>query len=327
FSGLPSDCIDCHLADYQGADDPNHVSGSFPQDCTQCHSTVSFSGATFDHTASFPLTGAHTSVACTTCHVGNVYSGLPSDCIDCHLADYQSADDHVAGGFSQDCTQCHSTFSFESAEFTHTQAFPLTGAHASVDCSTCHVGNVYQNLPSNCIDCHLADYQGADGHVAGGFSQDCTQCHSTVTFEGAGFTHTSAFPLIGSHAAASCSQCHVGNVYQGLPSDCSDCHMPEYTAATDPPHAAQGFGTDCATCHTPTTWEGAEFNHQFPIDTGDHRNLACVDCHTTPGNSTVFSCTHCHEHRQSEMADEHDEVGGYVWSSPACYACHPDGRD
>jgi hypothetical protein len=27
------------------------------------------------------------------------------------------------------------------------------------------------------------------------------------------------------------------------------------------------------------------------------------------------------------MDDEHDDVNGYVYSSPACYSCHPDGRD
>jgi hypothetical protein len=27
------------------------------------------------------------------------------------------------------------------------------------------------------------------------------------------------------------------------------------------------------------------------------------------------------------MNSEHQGVGGYVWASPNCYACHPDGRN
>jgi hypothetical protein len=26
------------------------------------------------------------------------------------------------------------------------------------------------------------------------------------------------------------------------------------------------------------------------------------------------------------MNNEHDDVGGYVYESQACYSCHPDGR-
>jgi hypothetical protein len=27
------------------------------------------------------------------------------------------------------------------------------------------------------------------------------------------------------------------------------------------------------------------------------------------------------------MDDEHDDVGGYVYESTACYTCHPDGEE
>lgn len=42
--------------------------------------------------------------------------------------------------------------------------------------------------------------------------------------------------------------------------------------------------------------------------------------------SQVFSCIDCHAHEQTPMDNKHSGVPGYVWSSPACLACHPDGH-
>ncbi len=80
----------CHKADYNGTTNPNHVAAGFPQDCTVCHNTVQWKGAHFDHNGAtkFPLTGAHISVNCSQCHLNNRFAGTPSDCIACHLADY-----------------------------------------------------------------------------------------------------------------------------------------------------------------------------------------------------------------------------------------------
>ncbi|MBW2257716.1 MAG: hypothetical protein JRI25_24385, partial [Deltaproteobacteria bacterium] len=62
----------------------------------------------------------------------------------------------------------------------------------------------------------------------------------------------------------------------------------------------------------------------FPLP---HRGIAtCTECHLTE-DYAAFSCTHCHEHRQSEADDEHDEVSGYQYDSEACFDCHPDGRE
>jgi hypothetical protein len=38
----------------------------------------------------------------------------------------------------------------------------------------------------------------------------------------------------------------------------------------------------------------------------------------------VFSCTGCHT--QSTTTSHHSGVTGFVWASPACYSCHPNGR-
>lgn len=328
FAGTPRDCVGCHLADYQNTSDPNHVAAGFSQDCAECHDTFDWDNARFAHTG-YPLTGAHTMADCASCHAGNVFAGTPSACVDCHLADFQGADDpdHVAAGFSTDCAECHTTFGWSGASFDHS-SFPLTGAHTMATCDQCHVGGVFSGTPSDCFDCHQADYQGATDpdHVGAGFPTDCTQCHSTFGWSGAAFDHA-GFPLTGAHLSATCNDCHPGMVYVGTPNECVDCHLAEYQGATDPDHVDAGFPQTCESCHGTATWSGATFDHRFPIQGGDHGGLSCAECHQVPGNYAQISCTHCHAHRQSEMADKHDDVGGYVWSSPACINCHPDGRD
>ena len=42
-------CVSCHLKDYQGANNPNHVQAGFPQTCEQCHDTVLWTDAVFNH--------------------------------------------------------------------------------------------------------------------------------------------------------------------------------------------------------------------------------------------------------------------------------------
>ena len=325
---LPTDCQSCHLDDFQQATNPNHATSGFPTDCTQCHSTTSWAGATITHPASFPLTAAHGGLNCTDCHTGGI-GPLPTDCVSCHLSDYQSTADpnHAASGFPTDCTQCHTATTWDGATFQHPASFPLAGGHAAVACSMCHEGGIGP-LQSDCVNCHLDDYQQVTdpNHETSGFPQDCTQCHSTTSWEGATFVHPTSFPLTGGHGALDCAQCHQGSIGP-LPTDCQSCHLSDYQQTTDPNHAASGFPLDCTECHTTTTWQGAVFNHPFPITSGPHRRLDCADCHTTPGNSSAFSCTHCHEHRQSEADDEHQDVNGYVWQSAACLDCHPNGRE
>ena len=87
------------------------------------------------------------------------------------------------------------------------------------------------------------------------------------------------------------------------------------------------MGQSCEQCHGTTTWGQGTFVHQFPITTGNHRNLACFDCHNNAGNRVAFSCIDCHEHRQSTTNNDHSGVSGYVWATASCYQCHPNGRN
>jgi hypothetical protein len=112
---------------------------------------------------------------------------------------------------------------------------------------------------------------------------------------------------------------------------CYDCHGTDYEATTNPDHVASGFSSQCEICHEMTGWTPAimpDHDPFFPIYSGTHNNKwdTCADCHVVPGNYRVFECINCHDHNQPEMDSEHQGIPGYVYSSPACYQCHPTGE-
>ncbi len=333
FAGTASACYACHASDYTSVIDPNHVAGGFPTLCEQCHTTTAWTPSSFDHNLSgFPLTGAHTSVTCSSCHEGG-YSGTPSACDACHHNDYAGVDDpnHVIAGFSTLCDQCHTTSGWTPAAFDHSlSGFPLTGAHVSVTCNSCHATG-YTGTPSTCFACHSDDYSGVSdpNHTTAGFSTVCTQCHTTAAWTPASYDHNqSGFPLTGAHQAVTCNSCHAGG-YTGTPSECFACHTDDYSAAS-PNHLAAGFPTTCQTCHSTTAWTPANWNHDaqyFPIYSGKHREKwdECLDCHINPSSFTAFECIYCHEHNQVRMDDKHKEEQGYQYLSTACLGCHPRG--
>lgn len=337
FQGTNANCISCHAKDFNAAQNPNHVQAGFPTDCAMCHTTASWFGASFDHSAftGFPLTGAHATVACAQCHPNGHYAGTPRDCASCHLADYQKTTDpnHAAAGFPQDCSICHSTTSWAGAVFDHSRTqFPLTGAHLQLACATCHVNGNYSGLSTACVSCHLNNYTSTTNpnHQAAGIPQQCEVCHSTTAWTPASFDHSkTGFALTGAHVTTPCASCHIGGRYDGTPTDCYSCHKSQYQTVTNPNHIAAGFPTDCSLCHTTVTWMGATFTHNaFPIYSGAHQGrwTTCNDCHVNPSNFAVFSCTNCHAHDKATMDEKHTEVRNYVYNSANCYSCHPTGR-
>ncbi len=320
-------CDSCHQSDLNSTMNPDHMALGWIDNCQRCHSPIGWGSDGFVH-SSFPLTNGHMGVACTACHTNGQFAGLPRDCAACHLDDFQSttSPNHTAAGFSTRCEDCHTTVSWGSVGFLH-NTFPLTGAHQAVNCTACHSGGQYAGLSHACSACHLDDYQGTTdpNHTAAGFSMNCEDCHTTASWGGAGFLHTK-FPLTGAHLTADCAACHGGGQYAGLPTACSACHLDDYQAAVNPDHAGIGFPMTCEQCHGTITWQGAVFNHRFNITSGAHRVYNCSECHRVPGNASIVSCTHCHQHNQTTSDEKHREVNGYVWSSSACIGCHPTGR-
>ncbi len=259
FVNRSTECVQCHLASYQGAKSPDHVAGGFPTDCNQCHATSTWPGARFNHaTTRFPLTGAHRAVPCQQCHGDGVYRGKNALCVSCHQADYDRTTDpnHRTSQFSTDCGTCHSTTGWDGANFNHSAtAFPLTGAHTTVNCQQCHGDGVFAGKSTACVSCHQADYDATTdpSHQAAQFSTDCASCHTTAGWPGATFDHDARFfPIYsGSHRGrwSSCASCHTNsNDFQIF--TCLTCHG---QSETDSQHRGRsGYRYDsqaCYSCH------------------------------------------------------------------------------
>jgi hypothetical protein len=338
FKKAGTNCVDCHQDIHKG---------ELGLDCALCHTTRNFierAGDVRRHRLTrFPLMGAHAAADCSACHKVSssghaTYVNTPTDCETCHLSEFNAAKnpDHVASGFSHDCSQCHAATAWLATAFNHAAlGFPLNGAHASLACSACHLNNQFTKLPTDCASCHSTNYQQTTmpPHPAAQFGTNCLSCHSTKAWIPSTWSHASTgFSLTGSHKTLDCTACHLSNVYTGLNSACVSCHQSQYDATTNPAHAGAGFSTDCASCHTTVSWQGATFNHDaafFPIYSGRHAGLwsTCAVCHINPASYADFSCFGCHPHSDKSQTDgNHSGVKNYVYDSQACYSCHPRGR-
>ena len=105
FRGAPVECHLCHQREAQRAI-PNHVINGWNRNCERCHTPFDWGTPGFNHNA-FPLEGGHANVDCLDCHPGGLFLNTPNICFACHRNDYLAAPNHVANGFSTDCTECH----------------------------------------------------------------------------------------------------------------------------------------------------------------------------------------------------------------------------
>jgi hypothetical protein len=156
---------------------------------------------------------------------------------------------------------------------------------------------------TECRNCHT-EHRGAHGALTNlaSFDHDCA-----------------AFKLTGKHTTVSCASCHVNDVYKGTPHDCAACHA-------EPKVHLGRFGTGCARCHSTSTWEGATFEHSFPLTHGGggKKRKACAVCHTEANSYQTYTCYGCHRHDPGKTAQKHLRRG--VVDIDNCVACHPTGR-
>ena len=295
-----NDCVGCHRKI-----DPHK--GRLGDVCQSCHSEDGWRKVkAFDHSRTkFPLEHAHVRVPCATCHAGERYKGLPSQCADCHRLQ-----DVHAGRRGDKCATCHSPRKWATVHFDHDKAtrFALKGGHKKVKCESCHTGDLYkEKLSMRCASCH----QKNDPHK-GQLGAACERCHQETGWrQKVAFDHDlTQFPLIGRHTTVTCEECHRTPRFKDAPKQCSACHEDTF-------HKAR-LGPACATCHNPNGWTRWRFDHQaqtrFPL-TGAHVGVGCHGCHRTPVTTKVGlakDCYSCH------MADDVHR-GGF---GRLCEKCH-----
>ncbi|NOX17117.1 MAG: hypothetical protein GXO87_02415, partial [Chlorobi bacterium] len=154
YANTSTECMDCHIDKYNGAQSPNHQSAGISADCQTCHNTGAWQPSTFDHTTTgFELAGSHFDLQCADCHEGNTTSAV-NECVACHRDKYSNAPEHVSQNYPTTCELCHNTNIWEETTFDHNSTnFPLTGSHSTVDCASCHTSG-YTGTPQECISCH-----------------------------------------------------------------------------------------------------------------------------------------------------------------------------
>ncbi len=310
----------------------------FAMDCADCHNSGGWDieKLNWDHASTgVELTGQHEKLDCEACHNQLHFDEAASTCQSCH------SDVHE-GTVGEDCMRCHTTafWLVSDVQGIHEEnGFPLDGAHFTAACTECHGRAnelVFERIGMDCSQCHTLDFQATTqpNHTVAGFGMDCSSCHDPLARDWGGGSFHLFFPLEGGHSGVSCAQCHTTANYSDASPECVSCHLTDFNATTSPNHAQSGFPTDCSLCHDNNiSWAPASFTihdaEYFPIYSGKHQGewSSCTDCHTNPSNFSLFSCIDCHEHSdQADLADEHNDVSGYIFQSTACFQCHPNGN-
>jgi NMD protein affecting ribosome stability and mRNA decay len=253
YVNTPNTCAGCHTPDYNQTSNPNHTTAQFPKTCETCHTPSAWVPSSFNHSSVYPLTGAHTSVACNLCHAKG-YANTPNTCVGCHQADFnQSANpSHTQIGISTDCKTCHTTTpGWAPATFaTHNTYYVLAGAHISKPCVSCHNGN-YVTTPNTCAGCHTTKYNQTTNpnHTAAQFPNTCASCHSQSAWTPSTWNHATYFPITsGKHTNLSCITCHTNTSNYALFS-CIDCHEHNQTDMNSKHKGTGGYTWNSAACY------------------------------------------------------------------------------
>ncbi|HUK62095.1 MAG TPA: hypothetical protein VLV15_02140, partial [Dongiaceae bacterium] len=306
------ECSSCHS-------DPH--AGKFGPACARCHVTSSFktvNKSSFDHDRTrYPLRGRHVTVACESCHDEKTAFGPRpafATCGACHR-DAHAGQATVAGK-PADCAVCHDVNGFTPSIFTVAQhaasVYPLTGAHARVECARCHarlaagdpaaarlgVARVVMRPPHDrCTPCHEDPHQGRFAGGPHARKEGCVACHGMTAFRPSAYdaaAHaTSGFPLEGAHRATPCVGCHASLktpaanaavsarvlTLDDAPLACEGCHKDPHGGQ----FAARKDKGACAGCHgTDAFVPASRFDHahdtRFKLD-GAHARAACSGCH------------------------------------------------
>ncbi len=327
-------CDSCHNNVVSVGKLPNHIPTTPDnQDCAVCHDTITFTGASFDHTSTDTSN-------CLTCHDGNISTGKSSghvetnlNCSSCHTVDinfttFAGTFNHNPAVVDGDCASCHNTGIATPKKTGHIPAqaecslchndTSTGGFAASTFLTTAHPGRI------NCTSCHNGKFVGA-GALAKTVNhpdttEDCSVCHNATSFADAIFIHTGIVD--------NCSTCHGDNATDAVTrknpghitttEDCSICHVPGTFANAVFDHT--GIVDNCVTCHDGVTAKGKTPPPNHVPTSGD-----CSDCHQTTGFKPatfahvgiVDNCRSCHD-----GAFATGKTNNHVPTNQDCGVCH-----
>lgn len=292
-------------------------------DCLVCHNDAFWLPSVADANQSAAAAAHHSTPSylygCQYCHYAVSYTQAPDNCTACHSAAGHQAD--------HDKTAVPST-----------------------ECSSCHLGNVYDEHASrpsaqnpdgtlNCAVCHSStnvDVQAAIAKGSGptGQTVTCDECHT-----GMGATHEADHDKTVVNGPE-CLQCHASNVVTEHVTNrgiyCSACH-----SSTDPlviDAIAKGKGAApysqpqevlCTDCHgLDVLSHEAVHDHTFlPTVAGQN----CTQCHvanvvTEHVVNRDFTCAVCHNSSRPEVLqaieDGRDKEGMPPSLDIYCIRCH-----
>jgi hypothetical protein len=348
------DCLGCHA---DSATTPKHagVSGYSwdSPSCYSCHPRgVSDGPGGVDHTKIFPIAAGdkHQNIACSSCHADPA-SRKNVSCTVCHDAARCDPVHVDVGGYqwtSGTCLRCHAD-SQVSRVTAHTP-FGLTGTfkHYRSSCLTCHpgmrtdkaFGEDFKSL--DCTGCHTqAKTDPFHVGIVTGYAWDtgqCILCHPDGTKGSAQFNHPS-FPISSAaappdkHAGLACTDCHADPASHKNVT-CAGCHHDQPTM--DSKHANVGgyayLSVTCLRCHADSQVKRTAAHLPFGLgSTFKHFQASCLVCHPQMRADKPFGedfntrdCLSCHTQAKTDPGHV-GIVAGYVWSTPSCIVCHPDG--
>jgi len=279
FKGTPKECATCHtqgnrLSRSNMVKPATHFSTQLG--CDNCHSTVTFAGAKFDHKGVAPN-------ACGSCHNGFTTVGKPSG----HIQTQAS------------CGTCHNASGWFPASGMGPRGFTPRNQMSNCPTGGSATGKAAMHIPTsvNCVSCHnVTGWKPTKwNHTQMAVTNQCATCHTGAfpPADGKSANHIPYQSLSGA-SITNCDSCHKGGYSSWFPgglhanvsvsTQCATCHLnSSYGVTARPATAIHNGQTVCETCHKSTsTWLGSKPDHSlFTAATN------CANCHNGYRKSVV----------------------------------------
>ncbi len=257
-------CIVCHNGVDASGKSSNHIVTAL--ECGDCHLTISWKGARFDHT------------------------GIVSGCANCHNGVKSVGKQGSHMPTTNLCESCHTTGigtktpSWVPSKFDHTQMTVTT-------CATCHSGTfkISTGFVSTAPTNHVPPIPPL---------KDCAFCHGNTPAAETWDMIVVGIPGLhtGFETTKNCAQCHGGQTFAGKPAPYIPMAIsgvsPTKLAPLAPSHIPINAGVDCSSCHD-KAYNAGGFGPATGMTPDRHTfvSATCDTCHDTGKSFYVGSGT------------------------------------